>query len=67
MHVRVYLYGKVCSYRIYVQLDTAIYFIDFVNVTVHGLINEPQLPWLQTAIYHTGLDVKSESHPVCSG
>ena len=23
-------------------------------------INEPQLPWLQTAIYHTGLDVKME-------
>jgi hypothetical protein len=23
-------------------------------------INEPQLPWLRTAIYHTGLDVKME-------
>ena len=23
-------------------------------------IKEPQLPWLQTAIYHTGLDVKME-------
>ena len=23
-------------------------------------INEPQLPWLHTAIYHTGLDVKME-------
>ena len=23
-------------------------------------INEPQLPWLRTAIYHTGLDVKIE-------
>ena len=22
------------------------------------IINEPQLPWLQTAIYHTGQDVK---------
>ena len=24
------------------------------------IINEPQLPWLRTAIYHTGLDVKME-------
>ena len=24
-------------------------------------INEPQLPWLRTAIYHTGLDVKWKS------
>ena len=23
--------------------------------TITNLINEPQLPWLQTAIYHTGL------------
>ena len=23
-------------------------------------INEPQLPWLRTAIYHTGLDIKME-------
>ena len=23
-------------------------------------INEPQLPWLRTVIYHTGLDVKME-------
>ena len=28
------------------------------------LINEPQLPRLQTAIYHMGLDVKNESPPV---
>ena len=26
--------------------------------------DKPQLLWLQTAIYHMGLDVKSESHPV---
>ena len=35
---------------------------------VHDLINEPLLPWLQTAIilYHMSLrvDVKNESHPV---
>ena len=24
---------------------------------VHDVINEPQLPWLQTAIFHVGLDV----------
>ena len=29
------------------------------------MINEPQLPWLQTAVHHTGLDVKNESHPMC--
>ena len=29
-----------------------------VCVCVHD--NEPQLPWLRTAIYHTGLDVKME-------
>ena len=30
------------------------------------VINEPQLPWLRTAIilYHTGLDVKNGSHPM---
>ena len=29
-------------------------------------INEPQLPWLRTAIYHTGLDVKMEvTQPMC--
>ena len=27
-------------------------------------INEPQLPQLLTAIYHTGLHVKDETHPV---
>ena len=28
-------------------------------------INEPQLPWLRTAIiYHTGLDVRNGSHPM---
>ena len=27
---------------------------------VHDPINEPQLPWLRSAIYHTGLDVKME-------
>ena len=25
---------------------------------------EPQLPWLRVAIYHMGLDVNNESHPV---
>ena len=30
---------------------------------IHDLIDEPQLSW--PAIHHTGLDVKSESHPVC--
>ena len=35
-----------------------------VHVHVHELINEPQLHRLQTAIYHTGLDVKDECHPV---
>ena len=33
----------------------------FGSVYIHEL---PQLPRLQTAIYHTGLDVKNESHPV---
>ena len=61
MHVRVCLYGKVCNYHIYVQLDTALY----VNVTAHGLINEPQLSWLQTAIHHMGLDVKSGVYVMC--
>ena len=29
------------------------------SLYIHDLINEPQLPWLQTAIiYHMGLDVK---------
>ena len=27
---------------------------------VHDVINETQLPWLRTAIYHTGLDAKNE-------
>ena len=31
------------------------------KMTVYMIkINEPQLPWLRTAIYHTGLDVKME-------
>ena len=33
-----------------------------VPVCIHDLINEPQLSWLQTAIYHMGLNVKNESH-----
>ena len=34
--------------------------------TVHDLVSEPQLPWLQTAMHiqHIGLDIESESHPV---
>ena len=34
------------------------------DVHVHDLINEPQPPWLQTAIHHMGLDVENESHSV---
>ena len=33
----------------------------FIHVYMYMIkINEPQLPWLRTAIYHTGLDVKME-------
>jgi hypothetical protein len=31
-----------------------------MNVCTGIYINKPQLLWLQTAIYHTGLDVKME-------
>ena len=38
---------------------------NFAQVSpIHDQVNEPQLPWLQTAIHHTGLDVETESHPV---
>ena len=39
-----------------------------VNVYIHvcTCINEPQLPWLQTTIYHTALyTCKNGSHPLC--
>ena len=39
----------------------------FSSAYVHDLINEPHPPWLlRAAIYHMGLDVKNESHPVRS-
>ena len=39
---------------------------DTINTYMYMIIiNEPQLPRLRTAIYHTGLDVKKKSHPVC--
>ena len=34
----------------------------YCHFIVHDIINEPQLPWPQRAVYHTGLD---ESYPVC--
>ena len=49
----------VSRYMYNVHVHTCIYH-------VHDLINEPQLPRLLTAIYHTGLDVENESHPVRS-
>ena len=40
----------------------------FLDKTLHAhvLINEPHSPGLRTATYHTGLDVESESHTVCT-
>ena len=46
---------RVCTCTVHVQCTLHI---------VHDLISEPQLPWLRTAIYHMGLDVKSKSHSV---
>ena len=47
-------------------LVLCIYLMDveiLVSTHTHTHTDEPQLPRMQTAIYHTGLDVKSESHP----
>ena len=37
-----------------------------VELHVHDEINEPQLPWLQTALCHTGLDVKMKANQCTS-
>ena len=37
-----------------------IYIVRHVHAHVYVHDTEPQLPWLRTAIYHTGLDVQME-------
>ena len=55
--------GQNAPFYMYVvsSVSFCILYIQHIIIQTYMIkINEPQLPWLRTAIYHTGLDVKME-------